>query len=89
MLDCVRCGHPTDENITTLQQQVIDVFIADNFTELQKLGQASVCLFPTRQMCKTFNEMLQQLTTKVHEQECTDEVDQNSLTKMWNKKALE
>ena len=67
-----------------------DVSVADKFTELQQLGQAPVCLFPTRQMCKTFNnEMLQQLTTKVHELVCIDEVDQTSSTKKWNKKALE
>ena len=52
MLDCVRRGHPTDKTITMLQQQVIDVSKAENFTELQQLGQAPVCLFPTRQSAK-------------------------------------
>ena len=42
MLDCVRHGHPTDKTITTLQQRVIDVSIADKFTELQQMGQAPV-----------------------------------------------
>ena len=89
MLDCVRCGCPTDKTITTLKQCIINIPEAEKFSELQQLGQAPVCLFPTRQMCKTFsNEMLQQLTTKVHELICTDEVDQTS-TKRWNKKALE
>ena len=63
------------------------MFIADKFTELKLLDQAPV--FPTRQMCKTLNhEMMQQLTTKVQELVCTDEVDQTS-TKKWSKKALE
>ena len=61
---CVRRGCPTEKIITTLEQHIINVCEADKFSELQQLGQAPVCLFPTRQMCKTFNnEMLQQLTT--------------------------
>ena len=47
ILDCVRCGHPTDETIATLQQQVIDIFIAGKFTELQKLGQVPVSVSNT------------------------------------------
>ena len=63
---------------------------AEKFSKLQQVGQAPVCLFPTRDMCKTFNnEMLQQLTTEVHELVCTDEVDQTSSTKKWNKQAVE
>ena len=90
MLDCVRHGCPTDTTTTTLEQRIINIPEAEKFSELQHLGQAPVCLFPTRQMCKTFNnEMLQQLSTKVHELVCTDEVDQTSSTKKWNKKALE
>ena len=90
MLDCVRRGCPTDETIATLEQRVIEVPQAEKFSELQQSGQAPVCLFPTRAMCKKFNnEMLQQLTTEVHELVCTDEVDQTSSTKKWNKKAIE
>ena len=87
MLDCVRCGCPTDKTITTLEQRIIDVPEAEKFSVLQQLGQAPVCLFPMRQMCKTFNnEMLQQLTTKVHELVCIDEVDQTSSTKKMEQK---
>ena len=59
MLDCVRHGGcPTDETITTLEQHIN--VPAAKFSELQELGQAPVCLFPKKQMCKTFNnEMLQ------------------------------
>jgi ATP-dependent DNA helicase PIF1 len=90
MLDCVRRDCATDETITTLEQVIINIPAAVKFTELQQLGQAPVCLFPTRQMCRTFNNhMLPQLTTKVHELVCTDEVDQTSSTRKWNKKALE
>ena len=90
MLDCVRRGCPTDETVATLEQCVIDVPAAEKFSELQQFGQTPVCLFPTRDMCKTFNnEMLQQLTTEVHELVCTDEVDQTSSSKKWNKKAVE
>ena len=88
MLDCVRHGCPADTTITTLEQRIINVPEADKFSELQQLGQAPVCLFPMRKMCKTFNnEMLQPLTTKVHELVCIDEVDQTSSTKKWSKKA--
>ena len=49
------------------------------------MGQAPVCLFPMRQMCRTFNnEMLQQLTTKVYEQMKLIKLQQ----KKW-KKAIE
>ena len=59
---------------------------AEKLNELQQSGQAQVCLFPSRAMCKTFNnEMLQQLTTEVHELVCTDEVDQTSTKKMEQK----
>ena len=90
MLNCVRRGCPTDETISTLQQRVIQVAEAEKFNELQQLGQAPVCLFPTREMCKQFNsEMLHHLSSEVHEIVCTDEVDQTSSTKKWNKKAIE
>ena len=82
MLDCVRHGCPTDETITMLQQCVIDTSEAKKIIELQQLDQAPVCLFPTRDMCKTLsNEMLQHLTTEVHELECTDE---NRIKKPWS-----
>ena len=53
MLDCVRRGCPTDKTITTLEQRIINVPEAENFSVLQQLGEEA--LFPTRQMCKTFN----------------------------------
>ena len=85
MLDCVRRGCPTDETLSMLQQRVIQ----EKFSELRQLGQAPVCLFPTREMCKQFNnEMLNQLATKIHEIECTDEVDQIHRQKNGTKKLL-
>ena len=90
MLDCVRRSCPTKETILTPQQRVIQVPEAEKFNELQQLGQAPVCLFPTREMCKQFNsEMLHHVSSEVHEIVCTDEVDQTSSTKKWNKKAIE
>ena len=57
-----------------------------SFNELQQSGQAPVCLFPTREMCKQFNsEMLHHLSSEVHEIVCTDEVDQT----VNEKKAIE
>ena len=79
ILDCVRCGCRTDGTILTLQQRVIQVAEAEKFNELQQLGQALVCRFPTRKMCKQFNsEMLHHLSSEVHEIVCTNEVDQTS-----------
>ena len=64
----MRRGCPTDETILTLQQRVIQVAEAEIFNKLQQLGQAPVCLFPTREMCKQFNsEMLHHLSSDVHE----------------------
>ena len=90
MLDCVRRGCPTDETLCTLHQRVIQVSVADKFTELQKSGQSPVCLFPTRKACANLNnEMLARLSSKVHDLVCTDELDQTVSTRKWTKKAIE
>ena len=61
---------------------MIEAAEAENFNELQQLGRAPVCLFPTREMCKQFNsEILHHLSSEVHEIVCTDEVDQTLSTK--------
>ena len=89
MLDCVR---PTGETVSTLQQRIIQVSEAKKFSELQQLGHTPVCLFPTRHLCKKKfnNEMLHQLTSKVHEIVCIDEVDETSLNFIdWSKKEVE
>ena len=90
MLDCVRCGCPTDETLGALQQRLIQVSISDKFHELQESGQTPVCLLPTRKACCDINnEMLAQLTSEVHELLCIDEADETSGTLKWNKKAAE
>ena len=90
MLDCVRCGCPTDETLSTLQERVIHGCISDKFVELRQSGQSPVCLFPRRKACDEFNsEMLSRLTTQVHQLLCTDEVDETRSTRKWNKKAAE
>ena len=90
MLDCVRCGCPTDETLSTLQERVIHGCISDKFVELRQSGQSPVCLFPRRKACDDFNsEMLSCLTTQVHQLLCTDEVDETCSTRKWNKKAAE
>ena len=35
MLDCVRCGHPTDQTLSILQKRVVQGSVADKFIELQ------------------------------------------------------
>ena len=65
-------------NRLTLQQRVIQEAEAEKFNELQQLGQ------------EPFNsKMLHHLSSEVHKIVGTDEVDQTSSTKIWNKKAIE
>ena len=90
MLDCVRCGHPTDETLSILQKRVIQGSVADKFVELQLSKQSPVCLFPRRKACDHFNsEMLSRLSSQVHQLLCTDEVDETCSTRKWNQKAAE
>ena len=90
MLDCVRRGCPTDETLCTLKQRVITDSISKKFTELQVAGKTPVCLFPKRKACDQFNtEMLQSLTSKVHELVCTDEIDETVSSRKMTKKAIE
>ena len=90
MLDCVRCGRPTDETLSILQKRVIQGSIADKFVELQQSQQSPVCLFPRRKECDHFNnEMLSRLSSQVHKLLCTDEVDETYSTRKWSKKAAE
>ena len=46
MLDSVRRGCPNEEVISTLQERVIQMPVAEKFLELQQLGKTPVCLFP-------------------------------------------
>ena len=90
MLDCVRCGQPTDETLNLLKKQVIEGSAVDKFVELQQSEQSPVCLFPRRKACDHFNnEMLNRLTSQVHNLFCTDEVDETCSTRKWSKKAAE
>ena len=90
MLDCVRCGQPTDETLNLLKKQVIEGSAVDKFVELQQSEQSPVCLFPRRKACDHFNnEMLNRLTSQVHDLFCTDEVDETCSTRKWSKKAAE
>ena len=90
MLDCVRCGHPTDETLSILQKRVIQGSVADKFIELQLSKQSPVCLFPRRKACDHFNsEMLSRLSSQVHQLLCTDEVDGTCSKRKWNQKAAE
>ena len=90
MLDSVRCGFPTNETILILNKRVITMCLSEKFNDLQESGQSPVCLFPTRKACHDFNmEMLNSLTSKIHELVCTDEVDETISIRKWNKKASE
>ena len=90
LLHCVRLGSPTDETFSILEERLIKVSTSVKFSELQKSGQAPVCLFPTRKACHDFNtEMLSHLTSRVHELVCTDEMDLTASTRKWNKKMAE
>ena len=74
MLDCVRRGCPTDGNISTLQQRVIDGSVTGKFNELSQSSETPVCLFPTRKAYQKFNnEMLLMLASNIYELVCTDQ----------------
>ena len=74
----------------TLEGRVIQVPVADKFTELKESGQTPVCLFPTRKACEAFNvEMIGSLPTTACELVCVDDIDETSSTRKWNKKAIE
>ena len=90
MLDSVRRGCPNEEIISTLQERVIQMPVAEKFLELQQLGKTPVCLFPTRKQCDELNQqMLEKLNTKEQEIPCVDEIDETSSTRKWNQKATE
>ena len=91
MLDCVRCGSPTEETVQTLENSVIIICSVQNkFNELQSSGQSPVCLFPTKNACEDFNvTVLNSLDTKVHEIDCIDEVDETQSMCKWHKKAAD
>ena len=85
LMNSVRCGLPTDETLQILNQKVIDMSLTDKFIDLQESGQSPVCLFPTRKACHDFNmEMLNSLTSKIHELVCTDEVDETISIRKWH-----
>ena len=87
MLDCVRHGCPTGKTVFTLKQRVITDSIYKKFAELQVAGNTPECLFPKWKACDHFNtEMFQSLTSKVHELECTAEIDETVSRCKMNKK---
>ena len=55
LLDCVRCGCPTDETLSTLKKRVIQVSVVEKLIELKEASQTTVCLFPTRKPCDGLN----------------------------------
>ena len=90
ILDTVRCGFPTKETFSVLEERVINVPIVDKIHELEKSGQTPVCLFPTRKACDELNhQMLNSLPSEVVVMSCTDDIDQTSSTRRWTKKTTE
>ena len=88
MLDSIRRGDVTDDTIHTLKERVFKGSLSDKFYELQQSGTTPVCLFPTRQACTHFNNvMLATLSTKVHQLECSDAVDESASKRKWTKTA--
>ena len=43
ILDCIRCGHLSEEANSVLQERVIDVTISEKNAELQNLKMSPVC----------------------------------------------
>ena len=90
MLDSVRRGCPTEETVTILRDRVIQVPIADKFTELQQSGRTPVCLFPKKRACEVFNaQMLTKTSSPTCELYCTDEIDETAGARKMTKKVVE
>ena len=90
ILDEVRCGSPSPKSLKCLKECLIDVPVVDKYIELSKSGKSPVCLFPTRKVCKEFNDqnlMLSALDTDLHKITCVDEVDETSSSCKWSEKA--
>ena len=90
MLDSVRRGCPTEETVRILRDRVIQVPIADKFTELQQSGRTPVCLFPKKRACEVFNaQMLTKTASPTCELYCTDEIDETAGARKMTKKVVE
>ena len=90
MLDCVRRGCPTQETVSVLKQRVIQVSVADKFSELQQSGKTPVCLFPKRKACDDLNaKMLHKNSSEVRDIYCTDEIDETAGNRKMTKKVIE
>ena len=90
MLDSVRRGCPTEETVRNLRDRVIQVPIADKFTELQQSGRTPVCLFPKKRACEVFNaQMLTKTASPTCELHCTDEIDETAGARKITKKVVE
>ena len=90
MLDSVRRGCPTEETLSVLKDRVIQVSVADKFSELLESGKAPVCLFPKRKACDELNaEMLCKNASKVHNTYCIDEIDESAKNRKMTKKVIE
>ena len=88
LLDHVRQGTVTEEDVAMLKTRTVDVPAAEKFSELSQSGKTPVCLFPTRRACDEFNEkMLNSLPDKVHKLMCVDDIDETSSTLKWTKRA--
>ncbi len=90
LLNSIRCGCPTDEDFSMLQERVVEGTILQKFRELEGCNKNPVCLFPTRKACEQFNhEMLATLDSPLHELLCVDEVDETKSTCKWHRKAAD
>ena len=90
ILDSVRRGCPTEETVRILRDRVIQVPIADKFTELQQSGRTPVCLFPKKRACEVFNaQILTKTSSPTCELYCTDEIDETAGARKMTKKVVE
>ena len=90
MLDSVRRGCPTEETVRILKDRVIQVPIADKFTELQQSGRTPVCLFPKKRACEGFNaQMLKKIASPTCQLYCTDEIDETAGPRKMTRKVVE
>ena len=81
LLNGIRIGEVTSSTISTLQSRVFNCSLTEKIAELKEQGITAVTFFPTRKQCDELNnEMLKSLPGKLFELECTDDVDELSVS---------
>ena len=78
MLDCVRCGCPTQETVDLLRQRVIQVPVSDKFWTTWVREGTCLLIPQTKSLWSNKCKMLRKNGSKIHEIDRTDELDESA-----------